>query len=154
MLQFVDQKVNPTEADQTVAAKGAQIRSVKLTDTAEPLADYLNKARPTDDRNYTDDELRRVGYEFLLALKAKGPPGTHLRVRWMLYEDERGRVPGATYAQVSSDFETAVPDQERGWAVWVPYPPHDGRYYVRFILEDDKHRLVDQRDSRPFDHRL
>jgi hypothetical protein len=152
VLQYVDNRLSPSRPEPTVAAKSAQIRSVTLSDVREPLADYLRKATPTDDRNYTADELAGLGYEFLLQLVATGDPGTRLRLRWQLHEDGRGRVPGASYAQVSSDFETSKPKQDREWAVWVPHPAHDGRYFVRFILEDDRHRLVDQEDSRRFEH--
>jgi hypothetical protein len=152
VLQFVDDKVGSDNGESTAPPKAAQIGSVKLTDTRELLADFVQKVRPTDDRDYTPDELARRGYEFLLALNAKGPTGTHLRLRWMLFDQRRGRVRGATYSQVVSDFKTSAPEQAVKSAAWVPYPPRAGSYFVRFVLENDEHRPVDQQDSPSFDH--
>jgi hypothetical protein len=152
VLQFVDDKVSSKETGSVAGAKNAEIRSIELADSSEVLADYVQKVRPTDDRDYTADELARRGYEFLLRIRAKGPPGTHLRLRWMLFDERRGRVRGATYSQVVSDFKTSAPEQAVKWPAWVPYPPREGSYIVRFVLENDEHRPVDQEDSELFEY--
>jgi hypothetical protein len=70
----------------------------------------------------------------------------------MLFDERRGRVRGATYSQVVSDFKTSAPEQAVKSPAWVPYPPRQGSYFVRFILENDEHRPVDQEDSELFEH--
>lgn len=114
---------------------------------------YLDEVRPTDARAYTRAELRRRGYSFLLDLSEEGPKGTHLHLRWALYDADGGRVPGRDYAQVSADFTTSATRQDRTWPVWVPHPPRQGRYLVRFTLEDEQRRPVDQAQSQTFAHR-
>lgn len=148
VLDYVDKQVDPE-----IPAKVSQIHGVELRDTAQPLRDYVQEVRPTDGRAYTSEELQRRGYTFLVALSAEEPEGTHLRLRWVLYAADGSRVPGSDYAQVSADFTTSASRQERAWPVWVPFPPRDGRYRVRFMLEDDQQRPLDQAQSAPFVYR-
>jgi hypothetical protein len=148
VLRYADEKIDPP-----VPVRIAEIKGVELRDVAQPLRDYLAEVRPTDGRRYTRDELRRPGCSFLLRLSAEGPEGMHVRLRWTLHDADGRRVPGAAYAQVSADFTTSASRQTRRWPVWVPPPPRDGRYVVRFTLEDDERRLIDQLQSRPFRYR-
>src|ERR1700742_3553984 len=145
ILEYVDRQVDPE-----VPVKLAQIETVDVRDTAQPLRDYLAETRPTDGRRYTPAELRREGYTFLLALSAEGPKGSHLRLRWELHEADGRRVPGADYSQVAADFTTSATRQGVEWPVWVPLPPRAGRYSVRFCLEDEDERPLDQAESARF----
>jgi hypothetical protein len=150
VLQFVDTKVHPAP----VAVKGAEIRSVKLKDRAYPLGNFVAEIRPVEQRRYTADQLVAPGYRFVLELQAEGSPGTRLSLRWALYRVGGVRVPGAAYSQVASNFKTSASSQHlQAWPVWVPYPTTSGRYFVRFTLQDRNKRPLDQRDSRPFEHR-
>jgi hypothetical protein len=148
VLEYVDKKVDPQ-----IPAKLAQIDGVEIRDTAQPLRDYIAETRPTDGRRYTPEELRQQGYSFLLHLSAEGPQGMHVRLRWELYRADGRRVMGRDYSQVSADFTTSASRQEREWPVWVPAPLHGGRYVVRFTLEDEDQRLLDQLQSQAFRQR-
>ena len=102
-------------------------------------------------------QQRRRGYSFLLDVRAEGPPGTRLRLRWRLREQGGDALPGADYDQVASDFVTSALDQTAVVPVWVPDPSNPGRYVVRFTFQrlDDDGRIAgfaSEKDSAPFEH--
>jgi hypothetical protein len=119
--------------------------------------DFLRKTPNSKGRSYSPTDLRRRGYSFLLAVRAEGPVGTRLRLRWRLRLDGGDPVPGADYDQTASDFITSALDQTAQVPVWVPDPIASGRYVVRFTFQrlDDKGHVVgfaSERDSAPFEH--
>lgn len=148
ILEYVDKQVDPE-----VPLKQAEIQSVDIRDRGQPLRDYLAEVRPVDEREYTREELRRRGYTFLLALSAEGPKGSRLRLRWELHAADGRLIPGPDYSQVAADFTTSATRQEREWPVWVPVPSRAGRYAVRFWLEDEEERPLDQAESPRFAYR-
>jgi hypothetical protein len=155
VLSYVDQKrQGPAPTSRTTPP---EIQKIMLHDSAEPLADFLRKVPDAKGRRYTPIDLRRRGYSFLLAVRARGPVGTRVRLRWRLRVDGGDPVSGADYDQVASDFKTSSLDQSAEVPVWVPDPVEPGRYVVRFTFQRlDAHGVVvgfaSERDSRPFEH--
>jgi hypothetical protein len=155
VLSYVDDKSKdpPPPARRTPPL----IQRIALHDNAEPLGDFLRKTPDSRGRPYTREELRRRGHSFLLAVRAEGPVGTRLRLRWRLRVADGDAVPGADYDQVASDFRTSALDQEAEVPVWVPNPAAPGRYVVRFTferLDDQGHEVgfASEKDSAPFDY--
>jgi hypothetical protein len=136
-----------------------QIQKITLHDSAEPLGDFLRKTPDSRGRTYTPAELRRRGYSFLLDVRAEGPVGTRLRLRWRLLVAGGDPVPGADYDQVASDFRSAALDQTAQVPVWVPDPVAPGRYVVRFTFQRLDGRghvsgFASEKDSAVFEHAL
>jgi len=156
VLSYIDDKrKDPPPPDRK---SPPEIQRITLHDSAEPLGDYLRK-NPSrkKKRSYTPAELRRRGYSFLLDVRAEGPVGRRLRLRFRLRVEDGDPVPGADYDQIVSDFTTSSPDQEAEVPAWVPDPIEPGRYVVRFTFErlDGKGQVVgfeSEKDSRPFEH--
>lgn len=157
VLSYVDQKrQDPPATDRT---SPPEIRRIALHDDAESLADFLRKVPDAKGRSYTALDLRRRGYSFLLEVRARGPVGTRVRLRWRLRIDGGDPVIVADYDQVASDFTTSALDQSAEVPVWVPDPVAAGRYVVRFTFQrlDDAGHVVgfaSERDSAPFEHRV
>jgi len=152
VLTYIDDKTTDPPAERK---SPPLIKAITLHDTGEPLGDFLRKTPNSSGRSYTAAELRRRGYSFLLEVRAEGPPGTRLRLRWRLRVAGGDPVPGADYDQVASDFRTSALDQTEEVPVWVPDPVGPGRYVVRFTFQrlDDKGRVVgfaSEKDSAPF----
>jgi len=134
-----------------------EINSVTLHDGAEQLGDFLRKTPDSTGRSYTPAELRQRGYSFLLDVRALGPVGTRVRLRWRLLVAGGDPLPGADYDQVASDFKTSALDQTAEVPVWVPHPIEPGRYVVRFTFQrldskGDAAGFASEKDSRPFEH--
>jgi hypothetical protein len=154
VLAYIDQK----RADEPPPERKTppEIEKITLHDRAEPLRDFLRKTPDSKGRSYTPAELRQRGYSFLLDVRAHGPVGTRLRLRWRLLAGS-DPVPGRDYSQVASDFKSSALDQEAEVPVWVPRPIAPGRYVVRFTFQrlDDDGRaagFASEKDSAPFVH--
>lgn len=157
VLSYVDEKRK--DPPPTERKSPPTIQRLSLHDSAEQLREFLRKTPDSKGRSYSAAELRRRGYSFLLAVRAEGPVGTRLRLRWRLRVADGDAVAGRDYDQVASDFKTSALDQSAEVPVWVPYPITPGRYVVRFTFErlNARGRVVgfaSERDSEPFDHGL
>jgi hypothetical protein len=156
VLSYIDQR----RADPPPPArKSLSISRIALHDSAEPLGDFLRKTPNSRGRSYTRAERQHRGYSFLLEVRARGPVGTRLRLRWRLRFDAGDPVPGLDYDQIASDFKTSALDQSAEVPVWVPDPLVPGSYVVRFTFQalDASGHVVAfarERDSEPFEHAL
>lgn len=155
VLSYIDQKREDPPPPGRLTPP--EIQRITLHDSAEPLAEFLRKVPDAEGRRYTPVDLRRRGYSFLLDVRARGPVGTRVRLRWRLRVEGGDAVSGADYDQVASDFKTAALDQTAEVPVWVPDPVRPGRYVVRFTFQrlDDRGDIVgfaSERDSKPFQH--
>ncbi len=155
VLSYIDEKRRDAPPSER---KSLTIQSVTLQDRAERLEEFLTRKTPNSTgRSYAPIELRQRGYSFLLDVRAQGPVGARLRLRWSLRRVGGGAVSGREYDQVASDFKTSALDQTAEVPVWVPHPPVSGRYFVRFTFQrlDSDGNVVAfarEKDSAPFRH--
>jgi hypothetical protein len=138
-------------SDEPPATIDARVLSVTRTSVAETLGDYVRDTAPAKKPPYTPEQLRETGYVFEVRVSIEGQLEQRLPLRWAMYSGAGGRrLGGDTYNQVAATFTPEGTRHSRTWPVWIPYPPAEGRYFVRFVLADADGRPVDERDSEPF----
>jgi len=126
----------------------ARVMAVEQRGGEETLGDYVRETKPAGAR-YTAAQLRESGLVFAVRVRIRGAQGQKLPLRWSFYEVGGGRVRGPVYNQVGVVFAPLAREHARTWPVWVPQPPRDGRYFVRFTLDDPEGRPVDTKDTPP-----
>jgi hypothetical protein len=117
-----------------------------------PLEDFLREmGEPTD--RYSSARLQQLGNVVVVRASIQGFEGDTLPVRWSLYDAEtETRLPAAQYNQTNKlRFRPRGPDQTGSGRLWVPLPGKDGSYFVRVTLEDERGRMLDERDTERFD---
>ena len=127
----------------------ARIERITTRNVAEPLRLYLAETKQSA-KGYTAAQLDQKGYVFNVSVRIIGERGRPFPVRWAMYRRHpETRVAGRAYAQVAGDMKPASQDHASTWPVWVPYPRAAGSYFVRFTLDDQRHRPVSEEDSPP-----
>lgn len=148
-LSLVDWLQNHFD-DEPPAVIDARISAVRSLDFAQPLGDYLRETRQPS-AGYTRPQLDQRGYVFGVRLVIRGLLGRQLYLRWSMYRvGNGGRLRGPTYNQFAGVVKPASARHARTVFVWSPAPQETGMYFLRFVLEDDKHQPVSDKDTRPF----
>jgi hypothetical protein len=126
-----------------------RIDKVERQDRAS-LGDYLNDTKQSR-RGYTPDQLRQAGMVFALAIRLRGERGNKFPLRWFMTDVDRAtRVRGSSYDQVPAVFQPRSEDHSRTYPIWIPDPPHAGRFRVTFMLQNAKHEPVDEKVTPVF----
>jgi hypothetical protein len=130
----------------------ARLTPPKLLNTHQPLGAYLasNNQSTTGLSHF---QLAEPGFEFLMGIHLQGDLGRRMLLKWSVIDRATGNpLPGPIYNQNAAEFRPRGPDQARQWPIWVPSPPRRGEFVLRATLvdENEKDRLVDQADSKPF----
>lgn len=110
-----------------------------LTDVAEPRT------------GYSRDELAQKGYVYALTMQIQGEQGSRFALRWFIVDvDREARLRGPSFNQRPAIFEPRNQNQLRTCPVWIPRPPHAGRYEVTLSLANARGEPVAQKVSAPF----
>jgi len=111
---------------------GGKIENLAL-DINEPFGAFLDRSgrqpRPGAD-------LNEVGNVFYIRAETEGFKRETVRLRWFTYDANNGmRVPGLQSSEgAESLFRPQAPIDTQIAQVWVPTPPKEGLYLVRFEL--------------------
>ena len=129
----------------------ARINSVTRRDVRAPLGEYLRTANQSTN-NLEAWELRQRGYVYNVRVTITGFLGRRLPLRWAMFDARGTRLSGPIYNQVAGDLKPRGGTHSSTSPIWIPYPEHSGRYFLRFTLEDGRGRPVDEVDARSFQH--
>ncbi len=127
-----------------------RLNAVRERSRAVPLINYLRETGQST-RSFSTGQLEQSGYVFDVAVRIVGLVNKPYELRWSMYQRRHNvetLLVGRAYSQVvAAKFVPRSPDHLTEWPVWVPPPPRQGIYVVRFVLLDERGLPVARRDS-------
>ena len=128
---------------------GATLK-ISAVDRGVSQQEYLRrKDFPT--AHCTPEQLKRLGNVFYVDAQIEGFKRSTTPLRWFVYNTDNGRrLPYARSGRTGvDDFRPQAPVDRQISQVWVPAPPLDGSFFVRFELYSGR-LLLGFVDTAPF----
>jgi hypothetical protein len=127
----------------------AQITDQRVVSMHDRVIDYLRDTnQPTT--GLTAAQKRQEGIRATLRVRFQGRRGERLPLRWSLRPADGTRLRGRTYNQRPIVFTVEHQSDARTVPIWIPYPPHAGRYIVDFRVFDPHGKPLDEEQTRVF----